>query len=78
MGQALPDDIEAQGTLRCPTYGVSYSQDWMRTPGIDDHFYYGSGFGDIEDYCMHREMSWDNGDADREDWSDTIYSKQWN
>jgi hypothetical protein len=36
---------------------------------IADHFNYGAGWNDCEDYCLHREEAWNNGDADQQDWA---------
>lgn len=46
-----------------------YDPNSALTPGIVDHFSYGMGFNDGEDYAMHREAAWVNGSADGSDWA---------
>ena len=36
---------------------------------LRDHFNYGVNFNDGEDFCLHRQQSWTNGSADKQDWA---------
>ena len=66
-GDYLPDDKEQQ--LGMPNHPETngYNKKMYATPM--DHFHYGPGWSDTEDYCLHYQSSWTNGNADSQDWS---------
>jgi len=50
-----------------PHGSMGYNPSMFAT--YDDHFNYGTGWSDIEDWCMHRQTPWANGSVDDMDWS---------
>ena len=67
--------IEATFSCTNETPPIVYNPNKRLTPNLEDHFNYGDGFIDVEDYCMHREASWTKGSANSQDWS--VGGKQW-
>lgn len=68
-GDRLPTD---NGTVTEYSLGVPYHSggyDYRQRATVIDHFFYGAGWKDSEDYCMHREAPWTNGSADTVDWA---------
>lgn len=69
FGDYLPTN---NGTVTENSLGTPYHSggyDPTLTVSFIDHMKYGFGWSDIEDYCMHREVSWTNGTADSVDWA---------
>lgn len=67
----LPTDngTVTENSLGTPFHAGGYDPNRMITIGLVDHFNYGSGWKDSEDYCLHREAAWTNGSADSVDWA---------
>jgi hypothetical protein len=57
-----------------PNHSGHYSPSLRAT--FMDHFDYGLGWSDAEDWAVHTEAVWTNGSADAEDWSAGDYGKQ--
>jgi len=72
-GDWLKDTLE-----RGKTAGHAAGYDPAQRRTYADHFNYGAAaFTDVEDWALHRQPGWTNGDADDEDWSAGSKSKQW-
>lgn len=66
-GDYLPDDMEQQLGMPYHPETNGYNNTMFATPM--DHYNYGPGWSDTEDYCLHRQDQWKNGDADTQDWA---------
>lgn len=55
------------------THLAGYRSDMQAT--YPDHFGYGRGWTDSEDWCLHNQGQWTNGAANHEDWASP--GKQW-
>jgi hypothetical protein len=61
--------ISWQANLTIGGVSVNHYDPALRaTSGLVDLYGYGAGFDDPEDWCMHGQPRWNNGDANHLDW----------